>query len=155
MNVISYIAIPINLCILVFARYPKSDQVGAFQDLDTVGFEEQSSVTQFLIKRDVSMTRTNIILLAIGIEHLIIGLKIVIAILIPDVPAHVKLSEMKRPDFVQTALKAIEKQCGAVADSPKPKISEGDKGKEQDPVLNARECTTKQEVAENHNNTKM
>ncbi len=60
-------------------------------------------------------TRTNIVLLAIVVEHLIIGLKIVIAILIPDVPKDVEDSEAKRSDYEELAkiqLKKTKKKQG-------------------------------------------
>ena len=41
-------------------------------------------------------TRTNVFILVVGFEHAIIGLKLVIALLIPDVPARVKKAEEKR-----------------------------------------------------------
>ena len=51
---------------------------------------------RWFMSKDSYWTRTNIILLAILVEHLIIGLKIVIGILIPDIPKDVKESELKR-----------------------------------------------------------
>lgn len=41
---ISFFAIPINLCILLFARTPADRKVGAFQDLDELENEEQSAM---------------------------------------------------------------------------------------------------------------
>lgn len=54
-------------------------------------------------------TRTNILLLALFIEHLIIALKVVIALIIPDVPKNVKDSEKRRREFVLIAQQQIEK----------------------------------------------
>ena len=55
---------------------------------------------RWLAKRDGGFwTRTNILFLAILVEHLIIALKVVIALIIPDVPKHVKMDELKRPDL--------------------------------------------------------
>ena len=45
---------------------------------------------------DKRWTRFNIVMLVVGVEHAIIGLKLVIAVLIPDVPARVKKAEEKR-----------------------------------------------------------
>ena len=42
---ISFLAVPINLSILLFARKPGEFEVGAHQDLDTVPIELQSEVT--------------------------------------------------------------------------------------------------------------
>lgn len=53
-------------------------------------------MTSFLMKHHPFWTRTNIIMLAIVIEHIVIGLKVVIAIVIPDVPKNVKDSEKRR-----------------------------------------------------------
>jgi len=41
MNFVSFVAIPINLVILLFARFP-SEPVGYFQDLDNLPLEEES-----------------------------------------------------------------------------------------------------------------
>ena len=64
-------------------------------------------MTQWLMSRNSFWTRTNIILLAIGLEHVIIGLKVVIALLIPDVPKAVKLAEEKRKGYLINAKQAI------------------------------------------------
>ena len=54
-------------------------------------------LVQYLHKRDPTFwNRANIILLAILVEHLVIGLKIVIAAIIPDVPHKVTEDEFKR-----------------------------------------------------------
>ena len=41
---------------------------------------------RWFLERDEYWTRTNIIILAVIVEHLIIALKIVIALVVPDVP---------------------------------------------------------------------
>ena len=53
-------------------------------------------------------TRTNIILLAIAFEHLIIGVKQVIQTLIPDVPKSVRKAESKRLKCEEQARKKVE-----------------------------------------------
>ena len=53
--------------------------------------------------RSAFWTRTNIFLLAFFIEHLVIALKVVIALLIPDVPANVKDSEKRRRELTPVA----------------------------------------------------
>jgi len=86
MGFITYFAIPCNLLVLLMCRYP-SVAVGFNQDLDDLKDEEKSVLVQYLEKRDPSYwNRANIITFAIGIEHLVIALKTVIALIIPDVP---------------------------------------------------------------------
>ena len=86
MGFVSYFAIPINMIILIVCRFP-TVQVGASQDLDNLSPLEESVMTQYLHKKDqVFWTRTNIAFCAILIEHVVIALKIVIALVIPDVP---------------------------------------------------------------------
>ena len=41
---ISFFAIPINICILLFARSPADRRVGALQDADTIDLEENSAM---------------------------------------------------------------------------------------------------------------
>ena len=64
----------------------------------------------YLSNRSSFWTRTNIFLLAFFIEHLIIAMKVVIAILIPDVPSNVKIDEKRRRELVPVAQKKIS-QC--------------------------------------------
>ena len=61
----------------------------------------------YLTNRSRFWTRTNIFLLAFFIEHLIIAMKVVIAILIPDVPGNVKVSEKRRRELIPVAQKKI------------------------------------------------
>ena len=105
---ISFFAIPINLCILLFARSPADRRVGAFQDADEVEKEEHSAMVIYLMNRSAFWTRTNIFLLAFFIEHIVIALKVVIAILIPDVPQNVKTSEKRRRELTPVAQKKIQ-----------------------------------------------
>ena len=96
MSFISYFAIPMNVLILLVCRFP-SIQVGATQDLDNLQDKEEAVLVQYLREQDPTFwNRANIILLAILIEHLVIGLKIVIAAIIPDVPRKVTDDEFKR-----------------------------------------------------------
>ena len=54
-------------------------------------------LVQYLHEKDPTFwNRANIILLAILVEHAVIGLKIVIAAIIPDVPRKVTEDEFKR-----------------------------------------------------------
>ena len=65
-------------------------------------------MTQWLMNRRSGFwTRTNILMLAILLEHFIIALKVVIALVIPDVPARVKQAESRRLDFLEQARQEI------------------------------------------------
>lgn len=93
MGFVSYFAIPMNMIILLVCRFP-SQQIGASQDLDALKDEEESVLVQYLHSKDLHFwNRANIILLALLVEHIIIGLKIAIALAIPDVPHHVQEAE--------------------------------------------------------------
>lgn len=61
----------------------------------------------YMTNRTRFWTRTNIFLLAFFLEHLVIAMKVVIAILIPDVPGHVKTSEKRRRELIPKAQKKI------------------------------------------------
>lgn len=101
MGFISYFAIPCNTLIILICRFP-SVPVGWNQDLDAIEFAEKSNVIQFLEKRDpYYWNRANIFLLAICLEHLVIALKVVIALVIPDVPYKVQEDEFRRVKIVE------------------------------------------------------
>lgn len=87
MSFIGYFAIPCNTLILIMCRFPK-DQAGLGEDLDAVeSIDEKSILEQFFQKRDPERwTRTNVIIVAVLVEHIVIALKIVIHLIIPDVP---------------------------------------------------------------------
>ena len=93
MSFVSYVAIPINVLILLLCRFPK-EMVGAFQDLDQLEPSEQSVIIQYLrSKNETFWNRANIILFCIFIEHVVIGIKIIMAGVIPDLPAEVQNDE--------------------------------------------------------------
>lgn len=93
MNFVSFVAIPINVLILLLCRFPKQ-QVGVTQDLDGLTVEEESPMVQYFVKRDPYFwNRANIVLFCIFLEHIVIGLKVVIAMVIPDVPRVVTEAE--------------------------------------------------------------
>lgn len=101
MGFVSYFAIPMNMLILLICRFP-SQQVGASQDLDALPDAEESVLVQYLHSKDVRFwNRANIVLLALFVEHCVIGLKIVIALMIPDVPKSVTDAEMRRAKVVE------------------------------------------------------
>jgi len=90
MAFVSYVSIPVNVLILLLCRFPTG--VGIFQDLDNLKDSEESVLTQYMHKREDRSfwNRANIILLAILMEHVVIGIKIIISKVIPDVPFSVK-----------------------------------------------------------------
>ena len=96
MGFVSYVAIPINVLILLLCRFPKVP-VGFFQNLDALDEAEESVMVQYLHSKDALFwNRANIILFAIFMEHIVIGLKIVMSIIIPDMPASVEKDEARR-----------------------------------------------------------
>jgi len=117
MSFVSYIAIPINVLVLIVCRFP-NETVGAFQDSDNLTYDEESVIIQWLWKRNKPFwNRANMILLAVAFEHLIISLKIVIALLIPDVPASVIQAEQRRAYVTQQAqqeMLKLKRKTGAI-----------------------------------------
>ena len=84
---ISLIAVPINLSVLLYARKPGDEAVGALQDLDGLDFDQHSEVTKYLMAKSSTLwTRTNILTLIIIVEHLLIALQSTLSSLIPEVP---------------------------------------------------------------------
>ena len=74
MRIISLIAVPINLFVLLYARNPGVKAVGALQDIDELEFEQQPEVTKFLLSENSdTWTRTNILTLFIIVEHALIA----------------------------------------------------------------------------------
>ena len=107
MSFISYFAIPINLLVLLICRYPNV-QVGATQNMDMLDVEEKSYLVRYLEHRDpVFWSLRNIFGLCILVEHLIIGIKIIIALIIPDVPSKVTEDEFRRQKIEDTVLKEL------------------------------------------------
>ena len=65
-------------------------------------------MVQYLEKKDPNYwNRANIFFFAICIEHLVIGLKIVIALIIPDVPYKVQEDEFKRVKIIDKVQKEL------------------------------------------------
>lgn len=96
MGFISYFAIPMNLSILLFTRFP-SESPGIIQDLDDLASKEESVLVRYMSERNPNYwTRANVILATILIEHLVIALKVVIALIIPDTPFSVTEDEFRR-----------------------------------------------------------
>ena len=115
MGFISYFAIPMNIAILLFTRFPTKSP-GVVQDLDDLLPKEESVLVRYMSERDPNYwTRSNIILFAILIEHLVIALKVVIALIIPDVPFSVTEDEFRRSQVreqVQRELRDMKNQNG-------------------------------------------
>ena len=109
MNFVSYVAIPVNLLVLLFCRYPKVT-VGYYQDLDNIDPEEESIMISWLRKKDpVFWNRANCVIFCIFMEHIVITLKILIAKLIPDVPFEVIRDEARRDTLEKKALNEMTK----------------------------------------------
>ena len=93
MSSIVFIAIPINLCVLFYARNPGERAIGALQDMDTIEVEKQSAVIQYLFKRSDFWTRANIPILFIVVEHAMIFIQSFLSFLIPELPDNVIKAE--------------------------------------------------------------
>ena len=103
MSFVSYIAVPLNVIILLFCRFP-TVQVGATQNLDELPIEEESVLVRYFKEKDPERwTRANIFIMAILVEHIVIGLKIVVALIIPDLPFSVTQAELKREKQIEQA----------------------------------------------------
>lgn len=103
MSFVSYFAIPANVVILLYCRFP-TVTVGASQKHSTLPIEEEGLLVQFLYNRDPAFwDRTTIIVFAIMVEHAVIALKIVIALIIPDVPHKVQQDEVRREKIIEKA----------------------------------------------------
>ena len=79
MSVLAFVAVPINLSILLYARNPGNNDIGALQDLDNLELEQESAFTQYLLtKRGSFWTRFNTLTFFIVMEHLLIGLQAIL-----------------------------------------------------------------------------
>ena len=109
MGFVSFVAIPINVLILLFCRFP-SQMIGISQDLDKLEDKEESPMVQYFHSRDPTFwNRANIILVCILMEHIVIGLKVVVAGIIPDVPTYVHTAEQKRSLIIVKAQEEMRK----------------------------------------------
>ena len=67
-------------------------------------------MVQYFHKRDPEFwNRANIILVCILMEHIVIGLKVVVAGIIPDVPTYVHIAEQKRSLIIVKAQEEMRK----------------------------------------------
>ena len=82
MEVFAIICVPINIAILYFTgEVTKHDVNGA------VVFDNRNSFAEYLgLQNPIYWTPITVVLLCVFIEHGLLGLKIMIATIIPDVP---------------------------------------------------------------------
>ena len=93
MELISMICIPINVAMIFWTGYKGKDSI-LVQTLEEHNGER--------------WTTANILLLLILMEHLILALKIIMAILIPDVPERVIFEEYRHSQMAEMAKKEIQ-----------------------------------------------
>lgn len=92
----SFLAIPINTCIIYFG----TDTASVVNSDGTVTSvtEHPSKQLSWLTKDDPELwTPENILLLVVGVEHLLIALKYFINSIISDVPRHIEKLDKKLP----------------------------------------------------------
>jgi hypothetical protein len=89
MQGISLLCIPVNTAIIYFTGN------GSFTNSEN----SESSLEKFLTKQDKTFwTNSNIIMLAIAIEHILFIIKYLVAVLTSDVPNSVLQRESKKDD---------------------------------------------------------
>ena len=99
MELISMVSIPINVAILLFTSTGKDDN-GEFPN---------SATMQYFLDREEGRTKFEVVLILIAIEHVLLGIKIVMAQLIPDVPNEVLVDERRRPKIQAIAEEEMHK----------------------------------------------
>ncbi len=105
MEVISYLTIVVNVCIIYFTGN------------STLVTEGTSSFVEFMVHiNKEKWTTSNIILLAVLLEHVLFILKMAIAAGIPDVPKSVIKAEEKRHKVEDRAKKYI---CNVIEERKK------------------------------------
>ena len=87
MELISLVSIPINCAILLFTSKGK----------DVNGDYGYSATVKYFLERGEGRTIFEVVLILVLIEHVLLVVKVVMATLIPDVPADVVADERKRP----------------------------------------------------------
>jgi len=92
MELISLVSIPINVAILLFTA----------KGADTKGDYGYSETVKYVLDMDFSIFE--VVLLLVMVEHCLIGLKVMMATLIPDVPKDVEDEERTRPKLVEMAV---------------------------------------------------
>ena len=87
MELISLIAIPINIAILLFTGKGK----------DETGDYGYSATVTWLLGKEAIVSPFEVAMILVLVEHIIMGIKVVLAELVPDVPKEVVMEERKRP----------------------------------------------------------
>ena len=87
MELISLIAIPINIAILLFTGKGK-DESGDF------GY---SATVTWLLGKEAIVSPFEVAMVLVLVEHIVLGIKVMLAELVPDVPKEVMFEERKRP----------------------------------------------------------
>ena len=79
MELISLVAIPINIAILLFTGKGKDEN----------GDYGYSATVDWLLEKDAIVSPFEVALILVLVEHIVLGIKVVIANLVPDVPIEV------------------------------------------------------------------
>ena len=79
MELISLIAIPINIAILLFTGKGKDED----------GDYGYSATVEWLLGKESFVSPFEVALMLVLVEHIILGIKVVLANLVPDVPIEV------------------------------------------------------------------
>ena len=87
MELISLIAIPINIAILIFTSKGK----------DETGDYGYSATVTWLLGKEAIVSPFEVAMILVLVEHIILGIKVILAELVPDVPKEVIMDERKRP----------------------------------------------------------
>ena len=93
MELISLVSIPINVAILLFTTTGKDEN----------GEYPWSATVKYFMDENEERTIFEVVLILALIEHVLLGVKVVIAQLIPDVPKDVLADERKRPKIEDIA----------------------------------------------------
>ena len=87
MELISFVAIPINLTIMLYTNNGKQED----------GQLKQTVIVQYLLDNHEGRSVLDAVMIIGLVEHLLLAIKVAMAELIPDVPAEVLSEEHKRP----------------------------------------------------------
>jgi len=105
MDFLSMICIPVNCAIMYFTGQ------NSWQDQHESEDDYTSSIKSYLIGRDTAFwNQTNIILLVVMIEHVLLLFKYALKEAISDVPASVELEDARRPKVEKRAREHIKKK---------------------------------------------
>ena len=99
MELISLVAIPINIAILLFTGKGKDEN----------GDYGYSATVERLLEKDAIVSPFEVALILVLVEHIVLGIKVVIANLVPDVPKEVQFEERRRPILEEISEKEMLK----------------------------------------------